>query len=291
MTVESAEENIAAGSASAVEHVESVVRSSGTSFLWGMRILPEHRRKAMFAVYAFCREVDDVADEPGTEPAKLAELEAWRQEIDRLYQGKPTRPTTLALAGPVEEFDLPKEEFLAIVDGMEMDARELMVAPTLEDLLLYCRRVAGAVGMLSIRAFGAGEPEARDLAVCLGEALQLTNILRDLAEDADRGRLYLPRESLEAYDMAGLTPQAVMEHPGLVPVSTEMAAMARERFERTRRLMARCNRKNLKPCVLMMQVYERILDRLERRGWDKPRVAVKISKAEKLWIALRYGLT
>ncbi len=272
------------------QHAEAVVRSSGTSFLWGMRILPEPRRRAMFAIYAFCREVDDVADEPGQQQAKLEALDEWRREIDRLYDGRPGLPTTQALAGPVREFALPKEEFLAIVDGMEMDARELMVAPPLDELMLYCRRVAGAVGMLSIRAFGAEEPEARDLAVCLGEALQLTNILRDLAEDADRGRLYLPQESLEAAGAHGLEPAAVLRHPGLVPVSVEMAAMARERFERTRRLMARCDRRPLKPCVLMMQVYERILDRLERRGWDRPRTPVKVSRAEKLWIALRYGL-
>ena len=101
----------------AAQHVESVVRSSGTSFLWGMRILPEPRRRAMFAIYAFCREVDDVADEPGTQKAKLAELEDWRREIDNLFEGHPSRPTTKALAGPIRDFELPKEEFLAIVDG------------------------------------------------------------------------------------------------------------------------------------------------------------------------------
>ena len=242
----------------AAQHVESVVRSSGTSFLWGMRILPEPRRRAMFAIYAFCREVDDVADEPGTEEEKLAELEEWRREIDSLYEGQPNRPTTKALAGPVRDFELPKEEFLAVIDGMEMDARELMVAPSLEDLeALLPPRGRRRWGCSRFAAFGAAETEAKEIAVCLGEALQMTNILRDLAEDADRGRLYLPLESLEAAGAAGLSPEAVLQHPGLVPVSTEMAAMAHERFERTRRLMSRCDQRHLKPCVLMMQVYER----------------------------------
>ncbi len=218
----------------ATHHVHQVVRGSGTSFLWGMRVLPKPRREAMFAIYAFCREVDDVADEPGAPEGKLARLEAWRAEIERLYEGRPTRPTTRALAGPIAAFDLPKEEFLAVIDGMEMDAREAMVGPSLEDFTLYCRRVAGAVGMLSIHAFGAREPQAREIAVALGEALQITNILRDLAEDADRGRLYVPRELLEAHGVMTRDPQAVLDHPGLVPASAELAARARARVERTR---------------------------------------------------------
>jgi phytoene synthase len=274
----------------AVHHVHEVVRRSGTSFLWGMRVLPPPRREAMFAIYAFCREVDDVADEPGEPGAKLARLEEWRAEIARLYEGRPTRPTTRALAGPVAAYGLPRDEFLAVIDGMEMDAREAMVAPSLEDFGLYCRRVAGAVGMLSIHAFGAQEPHAREIAVALGEALQITNILRDLAEDAARGRLYLPRELLEAHGIATRDPQAVLDHPGLAPASAELAARARARFQRTRELIGSCDPRPIKPCILMMQIYERVLARLEARGWHRPREAVRVSKVEKLWIALRYGL-
>jgi phytoene synthase len=276
--------------AAASDHVQQVVRRSGSSFLWGIRILPRPRREAMFAIYAFCREVDDVADEPGEPDAKLAGLEDWRAEIARLYEGRPTRPTTRALAGPVAAYGLPRDEFLAVIDGMEMDAREAMVAPGLADLELYCRRVAGAVGMLSIHVFGAEEPEAREIAVVLGEALQITNVLRDLAEDAARGRLYLPRELLDAHGIETRDPQAVLGHPGLASASAELAEMARARFARTRALIAACAPRPLKPCILMMQVYERVLARLEARGWHRPRVPVRVSKAEKLWIALRYGL-
>jgi phytoene synthase len=279
-----------AAAASAVHHVHEVVRRSGTSFLWGMRVLPRARREAMFAIYAFCREVDDIADGSEAPETKLACLEEWRAEIARLYEGRPTRPTTRALAGPVAAYGLPREEFLEVIDGMEMDAREAMVAPALEDFELYCRRVAGAVGMLSVHAFGAREPQAREIAVTLGEALQITNILRDLAEDAARGRLYLPRELLEAHGIATRDPQAVLDHPGLAPASAELAARARARFQRTRALMASCDPRPLKPCVLMMQVYEHVLARLEARGWHRPRQPVRVSKAEKLWIAFRYGL-
>ncbi|MDH3792197.1 MAG: presqualene diphosphate synthase HpnD [Rhodospirillales bacterium] len=279
-----------AAATAATHHVHEVVRRSGTSFLWGMRVLPKARREAMFAIYAFCREVDDVADGPDAPAAKLASLEEWRAEIARLYDGRPTRPTTRALAGPVAAYGLPREEFLAVIDGMEMDARAAVVAPSLEDFALYCRRVAGAVGMLSIHAFGAEEPHAREIAVALGEALQITNILRDLAEDAAEGRLYLPRELLEAHGITARDPQAVLDHPGLASASAELAARARARFQRTRELIGSCDPRPLKPCLLMMQVYERILARLEARGWHRPRIPVRVSKAEKLWIALRYGL-
>jgi phytoene synthase len=158
--------------AAARAHTRSVAERSGSSFFWGMRVLPRSRREAMYAIYAFCREVDDIADEPGTIEDKLAALAGWRTEIDRLFEGDPTRPTTRALLPPLAAYNLPKAEFLAVIDGMEMDAREAMVAPSLADFELYCRRVAGAVGCLSICAFGATGPAAEQLAVTLGEALQ-----------------------------------------------------------------------------------------------------------------------
>ena len=152
----------------------------------------------MYAIYAFCREVDDIADEPGAIEDKLAALVGWRTEIDRLFEGNPTRSTTRALLPALAAYSLPKKEFLAVIDGMEMDAREAMVAPSLADFELYCRRVAGAVGCLSICAFGATGSDGEQLAVTLGEALQVTNVLRDLDEDAARGRLYLPAAWLPA---------------------------------------------------------------------------------------------
>ena len=271
-------------------HVRAVAERSGSSFLRGMRVLPAARRQAMFAIYAFCREVDDIADEPGETAVKLAELGAWRDEVERLYAGRPATLTGQALVGPVGAYDLPKDEFLALIDGMEMDAREAMVAPTMAELVLYCRRVAGAVGMLSVRVFGADGPAARELAVVLGEAFQITNILRDLPEDAARGRLYLPRELLRRHGVAAREPEAVLADPGLAPVSAELGAIARARFARSRALLAQCDRRAVKPCILMMEVYVRVLARLQRRGWDKPRQPVRVSGPEKAWIALRYGL-
>ena len=272
------------------EHVRAVVERAGSSFTWGMRVLPKPRREAMYAIYAFCREVDDIADEGGTREQKQAGLAEWRREIDRLYAGQPTFVTARALREPVADYDLPKEEFLALIDGMEMDATGPIVAPSREELALYCRRVAGAVGMLSINAFGAKEPAARELAVALGEGLQLTNILRDLDEDGAEGRLYLPREDLEAVGIEVRDPATALSDPALAAVCEGLAARAEARFAESLELLERCHKRALKPCVLMMEMYRRTLRRLRARGWAAPRQPVRLPTWEKLWILLRYGI-
>jgi len=270
-------------------HVTNLVTGSGTSFLWGMRVLPRHKRRAMFAIYAFCREVDDIADDPFPVAEKRRRLAEWRQEIERLYEGHPRVPTARALAGPVRDYGLEKEDFLALLDGMEMDAAEIR-APSLAELELYCDRVACAVGRLSIRAFGATTPPARDVALHLGQALQLTNILRDLKEDARRGRLYLPRELLEAHGITLRDPERVLDHPGLGAVCDELAAMAERRFEAAAEALRTCPRRHMRPATVMMQIYRRTLERLRRRGWHALDRPVRLSGAEKAWIALCHGI-
>ncbi|MDX1575949.1 MAG: presqualene diphosphate synthase HpnD [Kiloniellales bacterium] len=280
----------ASDAASARAHARTVAFRSGSSFLLGMRILPRRRRDAMYAIYAFCREVDDIADGAGTIEQKLAALDAWREEIERLYQGRPTRPTTRALLDAVSAFDLPKNEFLAVIDGMEMDATEAVVAPDRAAFALYCRRVAGAVGCLSIHAFGSDGPAAEELAVVLGDALQITNVLRDLDEDAARGRLYLPAELLEEAGIPPGPPDSVLDHPALGAACTALAEEARQRFAHSAQLIAACERSAVRPAILMMEVYRLLLARLERRGWAAPRRPVRVSRIEKAWIAARHGL-
>jgi phytoene synthase len=274
----------------AVAEARQVVVRSGTSFHFGMRVLPKARREAMYAIYAFCRAVDDIADEPGARADKLAMLGAWRGEIENLYHGRPTWPIACFLAGPVADYDLPKAEFLALIEGMEMDAREAIQAPSWDDYRLYCRRVAGAVGMLSVRVFGETSATAEELAVILGEALQTTNILRDLAEDAERGRVYLPCELLDAHGLSARDPAALLAAPGLAPACAELAEHARTLYGLARERIAACDRRRIRPALLMLEIYQRLLERLEARGWDQPRTPVKVPRIEKLWIALRHGL-
>ncbi len=165
-------------------------KARSSSFYVAMRILPAAQREAMFAIYAFCRDVDDVADEPGPRDERLAELANWRNDIAALYRGQTTHRTR-GLAVPVKQFGLKQEDFIAVIDGMEMDLEGEMLAPDAAKLDLYCDRVASAVGRLSVRVFGMPDADGVSLAYHLGRALQLTNILRDIDEDAEIGRLYL----------------------------------------------------------------------------------------------------
>ena len=188
-------------------------KASGSSFYLAMRLMPKRERDAMFAIYAFCRRVDDIADDGlGTRAERHERLEAWRYDLDALYGGQ-TPPRVAFLAPAVAQFGLRKEDFLTILDGMEMDVAEDIVAPDLATLDLYCERVASAVGRLSIKVFGMEEGPGFELAHHLGRALQLTNILRDIDEDADIGRLYLPREYLFAAGFKSLDPRMVVSDP------------------------------------------------------------------------------
>lgn len=252
-----------------------------------MRLLPREQRDAMYAVYGFCRTVDDIADGDAPVAAKLASLGWWKEEVDRLYGGAPTDPVAHALLDPVARFTLPREELLAVLAGMEMDVRGEMVAPTQATLELYCRRVAGAVGLLSLRIFRCDEPQAHEFAVALGEALQLTNLLRDLAEDARLGRLYLPLEMLQDCRVASTDPDAVLAHPALPAVCRMVADRAEGRFRHASRLLAGLDQRRLRAAVAMMALYRRLLSRLRDGGWTQLERRLSLGRAEKLWVALR----
>jgi phytoene/squalene synthetase len=184
---------------------------------------------------------------------------------------------------------LREEDFAAVIDGMRMDAETVVVAPDLATLDVYCDRVAAAVGRLSVRAFGDSSDEADKVAYSLGCALQLTNILRDIKEDADRGRLYLPAEYL---DRAGVPhdPAAALASPALPLVCALLAADARGHFREARVHMARCDPAAMKPARLMGETYAAILTCLERSGWRDPAVRVSLPLWRKLWLLARYGL-
>ena len=253
-------------------------------------MLPPDKRQAMYAVYAFCREVDDVVDEPGDVTAKADALRAWRAEIEAVYGGSPALPTGLALADAVKTFALPKAAFLDVIDGMTMDLDGVMRAPSEDDLHRYCDRVAGAVGRLSLPIFGGAGDNAHALAAALGEALQYTNILRDLGEDMRLNRLYLPREHLVAHGIESDDPATVLAHPNIGAVCEELAQHARQRFGESAALIAQGDVKRLKSCRVMMAVYQRILDGLVARGWGNPTAPFHLSKPTKAWIALRHGI-
>jgi presqualene diphosphate synthase len=263
--------------------------ASGSSFYAAMRILPRAQREAMFQIYSFCRQVDDIADSDGPRPQRLAELQQWRDDIGALYHGNPP-PRVQDYAASVKKFGLKREDFLAIIDGMEMDVPQDIRAPDLATLDLYCDRVASAVGRLSVRVFGLPENDGIQLAHHLGRALQLTNILRDIDEDAGLGRLYLPREGLL---LAGITtddPNRVITDRALPKVCLPLAERAKKHFEKSDEIMKRNSRRAVRAPRIMSRYYRAILDLLLARGFAAPREPVHVHKWAKIAILLRYAI-
>ena len=262
--------------------------ASGSSFYAAMRILPREQREAMFQIYSFCRHVDDISDSTGPRAERLAALQQWRDDIDALYRGNP--PSRLHdYVASVRKFGLLREDFLAIIDGMEMDVPQEIRAPDLATLDLYCDRVASAVGRLSVRVFGLPTDDGILLAHHLGRALQLTNILRDIDEDAGIGRLYLPREELLKAGITSTDPLEVAVDPALPNVCAPLVERARAHFARADEVMARHPRRVVRAPKIMSKYYRAILHLLITRGFAIPRTPVRVGKVARLAIILRYA--
>ena len=289
-----AQATIADPASSDLDFIRAKVQAAGSSFYWAMRFLPPKKRAALFAIYAFCREVDDIADGDLAREDKVVALDRWRRKVEDLYAGKPDTEITRALAPAVAAFMLRKKDFIAVIEGMEMDARGPIVAPPLEELDIYCDRVASAVGRLCIHAFGEPTPAGERVADRLGRALQLTNILRDVDEDAGLGRLYLPAEYLTDAGITTTTPLEVARDPRLLAVVARVGAIAEKAFADAEAAIALCDKDAVRPAVVMMRVYRQHLDRLSANQW-KPLPPLKglariKANAFKLWTAIHNGL-
>ena len=264
--------------------------ASGSSFYAGMRVLPPAERAGMYAVYGFCRVVDDIADDlEGDRAARTAELDGWRADLAALYAGRDPGRAEL-VADAVHRFGLRHEDFTAVIDGMQTDVDGPVRAPAFADFDLYCDRVASAVGRLSVRVFGMPDVEGVELAYSLGRALQFTNVLRDLDEDAAIGRLYMPRELLDEAGIGDADPVAVVNDPRIDVAARALAARAREHYEAADLVLGLKPPGKLAAPRLMSAVYGKILARMEDAGWAPPRERVRIGKRDLLWIVLRRGL-
>jgi phytoene synthase len=263
--------------------------ASGSSFAAGMRVLPKPEREAMYAIYAFCRIVDDIADEQRLPIAEQrVALDAWRGHIRALYTGGDPGPAAM-LAGPVARYGLAEADFHAVIDGMRMDLEGLR-GPSMATLDLYCDRVASAVGRLSVKIFGMEDAAGVELAHHLGRALQLTNILRDVDEDAEMGRLYLPEELLAEAGVAARDPLAAVADPRVDGTCRALAQLAETHYARAGEVLAARPPGRLAAPRLMAAAYSGVLRNLLRRGWTPPRPRVRVNKAALLWLLLREGL-
>jgi len=268
------------------QYCQDKAAASGSSFYYSFLFLPAERRRAITALYAFCREVDDIVDEVSESGVGRMKLAWWRNEIERLYDGTPSHPVARALEPVVAGYDLPREHFEDIISGMEMDLDHQGFA-TFEDLRLYCYRVASVVGLLSARIFGYSDPATADYAHDLGMAFQLTNIVRDVREDAMRGRIYIPGEDLDAHDVK----------PGdLNQTSTpaSVQALLRQQTERARHFyraafdtLPECDRHAQRSGLIMAHIYLTLLDEIEADGFRVLEHRVALTPLRKLWIAWR----
>ena len=278
----------AASAALSGEALQAAV--SGSSFYAGMRVLPKAEREAMFAIYGFCRLVDDIADDQqAPRPERGAMLARWRHDIAALYRGVDAGQAAF-LAEPVRRFSLVEADFIAVIDGMQMDVDTDIRWPDYATLDLYCDRVASAVGRLSVNVFGMERSEGVALAHHLGRALQLTNILRDIDEDAGIGRVYLPMSALAAAGIAPTTPEALLADPKLDAAARWLAGHAEAHFREAAAILGRKPKGLLVAPRLMEVAYSRLLARMVKQGWAPPRTRVKSSKFRLALAALRLWL-
>jgi len=261
-------------------------RGSGSSFFYAFLFLPEQQRRAMMALYAFCREVDDIADEVSDQQVALTKLAFWREELGRTFQDKPRHPVGKELNWARQHFPINEELLLEILDGMLMDIQHLPILKA-SDLSLYAYRVAGAVGLLSIEIFGYSERGSRNFATSLGEALQLTNILRDVLVDAQIGRIYLPQEDRIRYKVSD---QAIKDGDftgALSDLLQEYGDKAEAAYQRALDELPDADRESLRPSLVMAAIYHAYLKQLQAVQFDVWQHPVRILPIHKMWIAWR----
>jgi len=266
-------------------------RPAGTLFSWAMPFLPAQRRKALYALSTFWRQTDDIANGNASASLKQILFMDWRSEIARLYGGTPRHAVTLGLSKAVNLYGLRCHDFLAIIDGAEMKAQTHIRAPSFAQLDHYCECAAVAVCRLSVRIFGEETPAGERVASELGRALQFTNILLNLADDAKQYRLFLPCELLQTHGISATTPSWVLAQPALPEVCCDFAALAKRHYAAAAEAIAACRRSTMRPAAVMLGIYRALLDELVARGWQQLDVPVRISLRRELALLLRHGLT
>jgi phytoene synthase len=268
----------------AYRHCARVTRRSGSSFASTFWMLPPPRRRALQAVYAFCRLADDIADDPTVRGDRSLLLRRWREELENAYRGKPTHPVGIALGDAVHRFQLPESVFQELLRGVESDLRAEPI-DSFDDLARYCYRVASTVGLLVVRVLGYHNPRSLEYARAMGIAVQLTNVLRDVGEDAASGRIYLAREDLERM---GVEPERLARRQmsdELRLVLAVYAERARIHYDRAAALLPREDRWTLRAAEAMGRIYRELLDELQRRGFPCLEGSLRLPRSRRVTIA------
>ena len=266
------------------EYCQQRAAQSGSSFYYSFLFLPPERRRAITALYAFCREVDDVVDNVGEGAVARAKLAWWRGEIAQMFAGTPVHKVTQALQPAITAFALPIEHFMSVIDGMQMDLDQTRYVD-FESLSLYCHRAAGVVGLLAAPIFGMKNPRTLDYAGQLGVAMQLTNIIRDVGEDARRGRIYLPQAELQQF---GVTPSSILRAeyaPGFEGLMRFQIERAKTAYAAALALLPAEDRRAQRPGLIMAAIYQTLLDEIGRENGHVLHQRIALTPLRKLWIA------
>lgn len=268
------------------DYCQQKAASSGSSFYYSFLFLPIEKRRAITALYAFCREVDDVVDECQDPQIAAAKLAWWRLEVARLYEGKPEHPVTQALQGVLPRFNLPQEQLLEIIDGMEMDLTQTRYLD-FKALSLYCYRVASVVGLLAAEIFGYEDRKTQKYAHDLGMAFQLTNIIRDVGEDARRGRIYLPIDELQQFDVKAADILNARYSDNFRRLMEFQIKRAEEYYEQAFAQLAETDRRSQRPGLVMAAIYRALLDEIRRDGCLVLTQRTSLTPIRKLWLAVK----
>ncbi|AYN20269.1 presqualene diphosphate synthase HpnD [Alcaligenes aquatilis] len=266
------------------EYCQNKAAQSGSSFYYAFLFLPPERRRAITALYAFCREVDDVVDEVHEESVARMKLVWWRTQVADLYEGRAHHPVMQALAPHIKAFGLPQDELLAVIDGMEMDLDQMRY-PSWSELERYCWHAASVVGLLSARIFGQTQEQTSDYAQKLGLAFQLTNIIRDVGDDARRGRIYLPQEDLDKF---GVSPHEILDQQhsdrfeALMAFQTERA---QDLYRQAMRALPAVDRRAQRPGLLMAAIYHALLVEIANDRWHVLEQRISLTPIRKFWLA------
>ena len=272
-----------------MNNIKQIVKKSGSSFFWSMRFLPLAKRNAMYTIYAFCRHLDDIVDGDSDMAEKVELIDAWREELNNIYDKKaPVTEIGRKIYKNCMRFKLPKEELSRLIEAISMDIPNPIQAPSLDELYRYCRGVAGVPGSLSLRIFGCQDEELiAQLSDSLGTALQITNILRDVKEDAQINRLYIPREFLEKAGITSRDPLTVVVDKNLAIAREELAQIAIANFNRAQELITKLDKKTARHVRMIERIYRRYFDIMQKRGWEIISPKPKLGKLSKFSIALR----
>ncbi len=269
--------------------IQKMVKKSGTSFFWSMRLLPNKKRTAMYTIYAFFRHLDDIVDGNNSTQEKMDLIKAWREELDNIYDRKlPQTDIGRKIYKNCMRFKLPKNEFLKMMDSISMDLPKPLQAPDLKTFNDYCRGVAGVPGNLSLRIFGCEDTDLiENLATTLGNALQITNILRDVKDDAKDNRLYIPREFLQKAGITSTNPEEVLVDKNFAVARAALAGIALQDYQKAFDLLKQLDKRAAKPVKAIAYVYKRYFDIMQKRGWEIISPKPHIGKITKLCLALK----